>query len=45
MIDLDSSEAKMKEIYSDILSNKQNIISEEDSKIQCINRILNDESC
>ena len=42
MIDLDSSEAKMQEIYSDILENKENIISEEDSKIQCINRILNE---
>ncbi|MBQ0736184.1 cold shock domain-containing protein [Aquimarina celericrescens] len=42
MIDLDSSEAKMKEIYSDIVLNKENITSEEDSKIQCINRILNE---
>ncbi len=42
MIKLDDAEKKAQEIYDDIKGNLQNIKTEEDAKIQIINRILNE---
>ena len=42
MIHLDDAEIKAQEIYKDIKGNFHNIETEEDAKIQIINRILNE---
>jgi len=42
MINVNQAEAKLKEIHNDILGNLDKIKSEEDSKIQIINRVFNE---
>lgn len=42
MIELDEAETKAQDIYKEIKGNLHNIESEEDAKIQIINRILNE---
>ena len=42
MINVNEAESKLKEIHTDILGNIDKIKSEEDSKIQIINRVFNE---
>lgn len=42
MISIDDAEKVASEIYSDVINNLHNIESEEDSKIQIVNRVLNE---
>jgi cold shock CspA family protein len=42
---MDSYESKFKEIKADVLGNIDNVLSEEDSKLQIINRVLTEVLC